>query len=165
MKKLILLLFIPLVAIGQTINQKTYKFVQDPLRPWNKTSISSEFNFDITKIKDKYVQVTLFVKDDNFFSSAFHSLATSENKNVMMCASSNQKKWNVYDEGKLISLQDEIDVLNFFDKYGFELYKSGGDTIEKAKTYDILNNMGYMGVSTLFFSKSKVTLIFKNNNN
>ena len=50
MKKLILLLFIPLVAIGQTINQKTYKFVQDPLRPWNKTSISSEFNFDITKI-------------------------------------------------------------------------------------------------------------------
>jgi hypothetical protein len=159
-KLLLLLLFIPLVAIGQTINQKTYKFVQDPLRTWNKTSISSEFNFDITKIKDKYVQVTLFVKDDNFFSSAFHSLATSENKNVMMCASSNQKKWNVYDEGKLISLQDEIDVLNFFDKYGFELFKSGGDTVESANAFE-----GFYGVSTLFLSKSKVTLIFKNNNN
>ena len=164
MKKLILILLLfPFVAIGQIINQKTYKSVQDPLRPWNKTSkLTSEVNFDITKIQDKYVQVTLFVSDDKFFSSAFHSLATSENKNVMMCASSNEKKWNVYDEGKLISLQDEIDVLNFFDKYGFELYKSGGDTIEKAKTYDYLNNMG---VSTLFFSKSKVTLIFKNNNN
>jgi hypothetical protein len=80
----------------------------------------------------------------------------------MMSASSNEKKWNVYDDGKLISLQDEIDVLNFFDKYGFELYKSGGDTVESAETYDILNNMG---VSTLFFSKSEVTLIFKNNNN
>ena len=156
-------MFIPLVSFGQTINQKTYKFVQDPLRPWNKTSkLTSEVNFDITKIQDKYVQVTLFVSDDKFFSSAFHSLATTENKNIMMSASSNEKKWNVYDDGKLISLQDEIDVLNFFDKYGFELYKSGGGTIEKAKTYDILNNMG---VSTLFFSKSKVTLIFKNNNN
>ena len=164
MKRLILILLLfPFVAIGQTINQKTYKFVQDPLRPWNKTSkLTSEVNFDITKIQDKYVQVTLFVSDDKFFSSAFHSLATTENKNIMMSASSNEKKWNVYDEGKLISLQDEIDVLNFFDKYGFELYKSGGDTIEKAKTYDYLNNMG---VSTLFFSKSKVTLIFKNNNN
>ncbi len=154
-------MFIPFVAIGQTINQKTYEYVQDPLRPWNKTSkLSSEFNFDITKIKDKYVQVTLFVKDDKFFSSAFHSLATSENKNVMMCASSNQKKWNVYDEGKLISLQDEIDVLNFFDKYGFELFKSGGDTVESANAFE-----GFYGVSTLFLSKSKVTLIFKNNNN
>ena len=164
MKRLILILLLfPFVAIGQTINQKTYKFVQDPLRPWNKTSkLTSEVNFDITKIQDKYVQVTLFVSDDKFFSSAFHSLATTENKNIMMSASSNEKKWNVYDEGKLIPLQDEIDVLNFFDKYGFELYKSGGDTIEKAKTYDYLNNMG---VSTLFFSKSKVTLIFKNNNN
>ena len=164
MKKLILLLlFIPLVSFGQTINQKTYKFVQDPLRPWNKTSkLTSEVNFDITKVQDKYVQVTLFVSDDKFFSSAFHSLATTENKNIMMSASSNEKKWNVYDDGKLISLQDEIDVLNFFDKYGFELYKSGGGTIEKTKTYDILNNLG---VSTLFFSKSKVTLIFKNNNN
>ena len=164
MKRLILILLLfPFVAIGQTINQKTYKFVQDPLRPWNKTSkLTSEVNFDITKIQDKYVQVTLFVSDDKFFSSAFHSLATTENKNIMMSASSNEKKWNVYDEGKLISLQDEIDVLNFFDKYGFELYKSGGDTIEKAKTYDLLNNLG---ISTLFFSKSKVTLIFKNNNN
>ena len=164
MKKLILILLLfPFVAIGQIINQKTYKSVQDPLRPWNKTSkLTSEVNFDITKIQDKYVQVTLFVSDDKFFSSAFHSLATTENKNIMMSASSNEKKWNVYDDGKLISLQDEIDVLNFFDKYGFELYKSGGDTIEKAKTYDILNNLG---VSTLFFSKSKVTLIFKNNNN
>ena len=164
MKKLILILLLfPFVAIGQIINQKTYKSVQDPLRPWNKTSkLTSEVNFDITKIQDKYVQVTLFVSDDKFFSSAFHSLATTENKNIMMSASSNEKKWNVYDDGKLISLQDEIDVLNFFDKYGFELYKSGGDTIEKAKTYDYLNNMG---VSTLFFSKSKVTLIFKNNNN
>ena len=164
MKKLILiLLFIPFVATGQTINQKTYESVQHPKRAWDKTfKVTSEFNFDITKIQDKYVQVTLFVKDDNFFSSAFHSLATTENKNIMMSASSNEKKWNVYDDGKLISLQDEIDVLNFFDKYGFELYKSGGDTIESAETYDILNNMG---VSTLFFSKSKVTLIFKNNNN
>jgi len=55
MKKLILiLLFIPLVAVGQTINQKTYEYVQDPLRPWNKTSkLTSEVNFDITKIQDK----------------------------------------------------------------------------------------------------------------
>ena len=52
MKKLILiLLFIPLVAVGQTINQKTYEYVQDPLRPWNKTSkLTSEVNFNITKI-------------------------------------------------------------------------------------------------------------------
>tara|TARA_B110000003_G_scaffold233192_1_gene236357 strand:- start:84 stop:572 length:489 start_codon:yes stop_codon:yes gene_type:complete len=162
MKRLILILLLfPFVAIGQTINQKTYKFVQDPLRPWNKTSkLTSEVNFDITKIQDKYVQVTLFVSDDKFFSSAFHSLATTENKNIMMSASSNEKKWNVYDEGKLISLQDEIDVLNFFDKYGFELFKSSGDTVESANAFE-----GFYGISTLFFSKSDVTLTFKNNNN
>ena len=86
MKKLILLLlFIPLVSFGQTINQKTYKFVQDPLRPWNKTSkLTSEVNFDITKVQDKYVQVTLFVSDDKFFSSAFHSLATTEKPNYTL---------------------------------------------------------------------------------
>ena len=55
MKKLILILLLfPFVAIGQIINQKTYKSVQDPLRPWNKTSkLTSEVNFDITKIQDK----------------------------------------------------------------------------------------------------------------
>ena len=30
------------------------------------------------------------------------------------------KKWNVYDEGKLIPLYDNIDVINFFSKYGYE---------------------------------------------
>ena len=32
-----------------------------------------------------------------------------------------KKKWNISDNGDLIVLIDKADILNYFDKYGYEL--------------------------------------------
>ena len=70
-----------------------------------------------------------------------------------------KKYWNVYDGDKLIPLQDEIDVLNFFNKYGFEYFKQNTKTKGGNTVY--FPNINYS--TTSISSKSSITL--KNNNN
>jgi len=148
MKKLILLLFIPITSFSQVIVNTYYV---------NNEPIVEEIN--ITEIQDEYVQVKLFVKKDVVFSSAAHSLITSEYKNVLMSASWKEKKWNVYDGDKLISLTDYVDVLNFFNKYGFEYLET--NTKSSGSHTNYMPNFN----SSITTTKSKSSIVFKNNNN
>ncbi len=98
MKKIILLLlFIPLVSFGQIITTADYG------------------NIDIRNINDKYITIEL----NQIFPSG-HLLTTLKYKNVLM-RNGRKKKWNVSDNGDLIALIDKADILNYFDKYGYEL--------------------------------------------
>ena len=86
--------------------------------------------FNITEIQDEFIEIKL--------GSSRHLLSTTEYKNVSINASSNKKRWNVYDGDKLIYLKREFDVLNYFSKYGFEYYKR--KFTGKGKKYIILKN-------------------------
>jgi len=113
----------------------------------NDKIITEKFN--ITEIQDEFIEVRL--------GKNFHYLSTSKHKNIKISSNWKKKYWNVYDEGKLIPLQDEVDVLNFFNKYGFEYFKQntktkGGNTVS-------IGNYSTTSIS----SKSSITL--KNNNN
>ena len=106
---------------------------------------------DITQIQDEYIQISL--------GKRYHYLSTSKHKNVKINAHWKKKYWNVYDGDKLIPLQDEIDVLNFFNKYGFEYFKQNTKTKGGNTVY--FPNINYS--TTSISSKSSITL--KNNNN
>ena len=155
MKKLILLLFIPLVSFGQIIvNQRTVEvgkklYIADDgsLQKQTKT-ITTTFN--ISEIEDEFIEV--------YIGSRYHWLSTSKHKNVRMSARWKKRNWNVYDGDKLIPLYDEVDVLNFFSKYGFEFVKQ--------------NTKPTAAWTTTFSSNSAVTTIraessitLRNNNN
>ena len=105
--------------------------------------------FNITEIQDEFIKIQ--------FGRRYHYLSTSKHKNIKINAHWKKKHWNVYDEGKLIPLQDDIDVLNFFNKYGFEYFKQNTKT-KGANTVSIGNYS-----TTSISSKSSITL--KNNNN
>jgi hypothetical protein len=111
MRKLILLLlFIPLISIGQII---TFDKLDGKKSPQE---------IDIRELTDTYITVEL----DQILPSC-HLLSTSEYKNIEM-RNGRKKKWNVYDEGVLIRLADRLDVLNFFSKYGYVLATSNTET-------------------------------------
>ena len=156
MKKLILLLFIPLVSLGQIIvNQKTvevgkklYRAADGSIRKQTKTITTK---FDITEIKDEFINI--------YLGNRYHMLSTSKHKNVMISAHWRKRNWNVYDGGELIPMQDEVDVLNYFSKYGFEYFKQNTKT--KGGNTFYFPNINYS--TTSFTSKSSITL--KNNNN
>ena len=107
--------------------------------------------FDITEIQDEYIEIQL--------GKRYHLLSTSKHKNIKIGAHWKKKYWNVYDGDKLIPLQDEIDVLNFFNKYGFEYFKQNTKTKGGNTVY--FPNINYS--TTSISSKSSITL--KNNNN
>ena len=113
----------------------------------NDKIITEKFN--ITEIQDEFIEVRL--------GKNFHYLSTSKHKNIKISSHWKKKYWNVYDGNKLIPMQDEIDILNFFNKYGFEYFKQntktkGGNTVS-------IGNYSTTSIS----SKSSITL--KNNNN
>ena len=155
MKKLILLLFIPLVSFGQIIvNQKTVEvgkklYIGDDgsLQKQTKTITTK---FDITEIEDEFIEV--------YLGNRYHWLSTSKHKNVKISAHWKKRNWNVYDGDELIPLQDEVDVLNFFSKYGFEFFKQNTKPTS-AWTTSFSSNSAVTTIS----AKSSITL--KNNNN
>ena len=150
-KLLFLLVFIPLVSFSQVIVHKEW------INRDNNKFTLKEIN--ITEIQDEYIEIKLFVKKDVVFSSASHLLITSEYKNVLISASWKEKKWNVYDGDKLISLRDKIDVLNYFNKYGFEYLETNTKSSGSSTTY--MPDINY----SITFSKSKSSIVLKNNNN
>ena len=155
MKKLLVLLFLPLFSFGQIIvNQKTVEvgkklYIGDDgsLQKQTKT-ITTKFN--ITEIEDEFIEV--------YLGSRYHWLSTSKHKNVKISAHWKKRNWNVYDGDELIPLQDEVDVLNFFSKYGFEFFKQNTKPTS-AWTTSFSSNSAVTTIS----AKSSITL--KNNNN
>ena len=156
MKKLILLLFIPLVSFGQVIvNQKTvevgeklYRAPDGSIRKQTKTITTK---FDITKIKDEFIEIRL--------GKRYHLLSTSKHKNIKISAHWKKKNWNVYDGDELIPMQAEIDILNFFSKYGFEYFKQNTKSSSAYSTALPFTNSAVTSIK----SKSSITL--RNNNN
>ena len=155
MKKLLVLLFLPLFSFGQIIvNQKTVEvgkklYIGDDgsIQKQTKT-ITTKFN--ITEIEDEFIEV--------YLGSRYHWLSTSKHKNVKISAHWKKRNWNVYDGDELIPLQDEVDVLNFFSKYGFEFFKQNTKPTS-AWTTSFSSNSAVTTIS----AKSSITL--KNNNN
>ena len=149
-KLLLLLLFIPLMSFGQIVIYDTYKTVENVNTSWDATTTVISDTLNIAEIQDEFIQIQL--------GKRFHLLSTSKHKNVKIWKTYNQKKWNVFDGDKLISLTDEIDVLNYFNKYGFELLKTGGNSVTGAKTsltpyFNQLNTSFTMSKSVLTFKK------------
>ena len=129
MKKLLFLL-LPLFAFGQVIQDKKLG------------------KFDIRTLEDKYI--TIEVGSD--ILPYGHRLNSSRYKNVYLRSGKNKRKWNVYDEGVKIRLQDQADVLNFFAKYNYEIVNSN----TQSEGGVIINNM--------VFSDNSISLTFVNNN-
>ena len=155
MKKLILLLFIPLLSFGQIIvnketTEETRLHLADDgsLTPQVKT-ITKKFN--ITQIQDEYIEIKL--------GKRYHLLSTSKHKNIKISAHWKKKNWNVYDGDELIPMQAEIDILNFFSKYGFEYFKQNTKSSGAYTTALPFTNSAVTSVK----SKSSITL--RNNNN
>ena len=156
MKKLILLLFIPLVSFGQIIVNKEvteetrlYNDEDDGLLKPQVKTITKKFN--ITEIQDEYIEIKL--------GKRYHLLSTSKHKNIKISAHWKKKNWNVYDGGELIPMQAEIDILNFFSKYGFEYFKQNTKSSGAYTTALPFTNSAVTSVK----SKSSITL--RNNNN
>ena len=176
-KLLILLLFIPLVSFGQIIvnketTEETRLHLADDgsLTPQVKT-ITKKFN--ITQIQDEYIEIKL--------GKRYHLLSTSKHKNIKISAHWKKKNWNVYDGDELIPMQAEIDIINFFDKYGFEYFKQNATSSSNRSSYvppttstSFTSNLGGSSITTtttratpIFSSssKSRTSITFKNNNN
>tara|TARA_B100001027_G_scaffold149505_1_gene104749 strand:+ start:146 stop:544 length:399 start_codon:yes stop_codon:yes gene_type:complete len=129
MKKLtIILLLVPILSFGQIFKSEDYG------------------DIDIRDVKDKYISVEL--------GGAWHSLTTSKYREVELSADIRERKWNVYDEGELTTLYSQIDVLNFFDKYGWKLVKT--DEENKGAYTNYYNNLNM----ALTFSSTSTTLVF-----
>ncbi len=156
MKKLILLLFIPLVSFGQIIvNQKTVevgeKLYRAPDGSIGKQTKTITTKFDITEIKDEFIEIRL--------GKRYHLLSTSKHKNIKISAHWKKKNWNVYDGDELIPMQAEVDILNFFSKYGFEYFKQNTKSSGAYTTALPFTNSAVTSIK----SKSSITL--RNNNN
>ena len=133
------LLFIPIMSIGQNI-----VIIRD--NPFESHPISDTLN--IAEIQDEFIQIQL--------GNRFHLLSTSQRKKVRLWKSyqGKQSKMNVYNGNKLIDLRDEIDVLNYFTKYGFELMKSGTKSTV-GLGFEVLPS------SFVYFESSKNVLTFR----
>ena len=144
-------MFIPLMSFGQIVIYDTYKTVENVNTSWDATTTVISDTLNIAEIKGEFIQIQL--------GRRFHLLSTSEHKNLKMWRTYNQKKWNVFDGDKLIALQDEIDILDYFGKYGFELMKSGTKSTGGSSftSYYPYPNSSF----TSYFSRSKSVLTFR----
>ena len=144
-------MFIPLMSFGQIVIYDTYKTVENVNTSWDVTTTVISDTLNIAEIQDEFIQIQL--------GRRFHLLSTSEHKNLKMWRTYNQKKWNVFDGDKLIALQDEIDILDYFGKYGFELMKSGTKSTGGSSftSYYPYANSSF----TSYFSRSKSVLTFR----
>ena len=155
MKKLLVLLLLPLFSFGQIIvNKETTKETRQYIADDGSTKtqvkkITKKFN--ITEIQDEFIEIRL--------GKNYHLLSTSKHKNIKISAHWKKKNWNVYDGDELIPMQAEIDILNFFSKYGFEYFKQNTKSSGAYTTALPFTNSAVTSIK----SKSSITL--RNNNN
>ena len=166
MIKLILLLFIPLASFGQIIVYEQLVELEPSvkaqaadhlikLKPQTKLYTDQ---INITEIQDEYIEIIMDIG-----GPAIRHLLISSKNNVPLNLSSprfkmGKHKLNVYDGDKLISLPKKVDILNFFDKYGFEFV----ETINNISKSSTINWTGFLSTTSY---KSKSSMVFKNNNN
>tara|TARA_B100000963_G_scaffold260041_1_gene228306 strand:+ start:386 stop:793 length:408 start_codon:yes stop_codon:yes gene_type:complete len=132
MKKLfVLLLFIPIFSFGQIILDKKLGEI------------------DIRDIDDKYISVECYAD-----LNSNHYLTSSKYRELRISADTRKRKWNVYDDGQLTTLSATIDLLNFFDKYGWKLVKS--DTTTGGAVTNYYSNINLSVTS----QSSSTTIIF-----
>ena len=164
MKNLILILFIiPFFGYGQIIISEKYEkvkqmsFKESSYHKANQKLISID-TLNITELKDEFISVSIGKNN--------HFLSTSNIKNIKLVVSEKLKEdWNVYDDNLLIPLYDEIDVLNFFEKYGFEYFKTSIKESNKGSAVTRYYEYTNTAITTQNSPKNEVILIFKNNNN
>ena len=164
MKNLILILFIiPFFGYGQIIISENYekvkqmRFKESSYHKANQKLISID-TLNITELKDEFISVSIGKNN--------HFLSTSNIKNIKLVVSEKLKEdWNVYDDNLLIPLYDEIDVLNFFEKYGFEYFKTSIKESNKGSAVTRYYEYTNTAITTQNSPKNEVILIFKNNNN
>ena len=166
MKKLILLLFIPLASFGQIIVYEQLVELEPSvkaqaadhlikLKPQTKLYTNQ---INITEIQDEYIEIIMDT------GPSIRHLLISSNNNVPLNLSSHRfkmgkHKLNVYDGDKLISLPKMVDILNYFDKYGFEFV----ETINNISGSITINNWTGLFSTTSYEGKS--SMVFRNNNN
>jgi len=92
MKKLLfsIIFFLPLISCGQEIVDKDYGIL------------------DLSDIDDKFIQLR-----------NYKTIVTSKGT-FTLYRGKKKKKFNTYDGANLISLSSRVDVINYFDKYGWE---------------------------------------------
>tara|TARA_A100001234_G_C12490148_1_gene327385 strand:- start:125 stop:622 length:498 start_codon:yes stop_codon:yes gene_type:complete len=165
MIKLILLLFIPLASFGQIIVYEQLVELEPSvkaqaadhlikLKPQTKLYTDQ---INITEIQDEYIEIIMDIGP-----SIRHLLISSKN-NVPLNLSSprfkmGKHKLNIYDGDKLISLPKMVDILNYFDKYGFEFV----ETINNISGSSTINWTGFFSTTSY---KGKSSMVFRNNNN
>jgi hypothetical protein len=157
MKKLLLLsaLLIFACSFGQRIVVKTYenndfnKFNRDNKEP----KLIAVDTLNIAQIKDEFISVGL--------GASYHYISTKNYKNIKLFSSNFKSKGNVFDGDKLIALDDEVDVLNFFHKYGFEFFKTMSYVRSSAIEKLFLGNE----FSNESLSQSPTVLILRNSTN
>ena len=165
MIKLILLLFIPLASFGQIIVYEQLVELEPSvkaqaadhlikLKPQTKLYTDQ---INITEIQDEYIEIIM-----DMGPSIRHLLISSKN-NVPLNLSSprfkmGKHKLNIYDGDKLISLPKMVDILNYFDKYGFEFV----ETINNISGSSTINWTGFFSTTSY---KGKSSMVFRNNNN
>ena len=153
-KLLVLLVFIFISSSSFSQNIVYERVIKGKNLIWVDGKITRDdkvipMEINITEIQDEYIEIKL--------GKNRHLLSTSKHKNIKISSHRKKKYWNVYDGDKLIPLQDDIDVLNFFNKYGFEYFKQNTKT--KGANTVSFGNFSTTSIS----SKSSITL--KNNNN
>ena len=130
MKKLILFLFIPLASLGQIIVYEQLVELEPSIKAQAadhliklkpKTKLYTD-QINITEIQDEYIEIIMDIGP-----SIRHLLISSKNNIPLNLSSRRFKmgkhKLNVYDGDKLISLPKKVDILNYFDKYGLNLWR------------------------------------------
>ena len=165
MIKLILLLFIPLASFGQIIVYEQLVELEPSvkaqaadhlikLKPQTKLYTDQ---INITEIQDEYIEIIMDI------GPAIRHLLISSKNNVPLNLSSprfkmGKHKLNIYDGDKLISLPKMVDILNYFDKYGFEFV----ETINNISGSSTINWTGFFSTTSY---KGKSSMVFRNNNN
>jgi len=155
MKKLLLLsaFLIFACSYGQKIVIKTYGSKTNSFGKTIEPKLIAVDTLNITQIKDEFISVGL--------GESYHYISTKNYKYIKLFSSDFKSKRNVYDGDKLIALDDEVDVLNFFHKYGFEFFKTMSYVRSSAIEKLFLGN----DFSNESLSQSPTVLILRNSNN
>ena len=147
MKKLLFLFILPALGFSQIIIETKIEYDE-------KRNIHTKTtrHIDVTKIKDKYISIDI----DDRGTRIEHIMSTTKFKDLKLSGRINKKNWNVLDGGNLIRLRDEVDIINFFFKYGYEL---------DDRSMGNISNSGNIIEQLVGWSSDKKKIILKNINN
>ena len=166
MKKLILLLFIPLTSFGQIIVYEKFVELEPSIKAQaadhlisrrKQTKVYYTNQINITELKDEYVEIIINIRR----SPRRHLLITSEKKAFPLNFAYGTSVLTVYDGNNIISLTTKIDLINYFTKYGFDYIETNNAVSGSVTDY---HSWGWLGYATTNF-KNRSSMLFKNNNN